>query len=73
MPRRREARRTPVRAVRHWQSAAQGSMPGELFRHQRRALAFMLQRERGAGGGPAGGILADDQVPAAIAQLQRAC
>ncbi len=40
-------------------------MPGELFRHQKRALAFMLQRERGAGGGPAGGILADDQVPAA--------
>jgi hypothetical protein len=44
-------------------------MPGELFRHQRRALAFMLQRERGAGSGPAGGILADDQVPAAATHL----
>lgn len=40
----------------------QGSMAGDLFRHQKRALAFMLHRERPGVGGPAGGILADDQV-----------
>ena len=40
----------------------QGSMVGNLFRHQKRALAFMLHRERPGVGGPAGGILADDQV-----------
>lgn len=37
-------------------------MAGELFRHQTRALAFMLQREGVPDNGPAGGILADDQV-----------
>ena len=37
-------------------------MIGSLFRHQKRALAFMLHRERAGVGGPAGGILADDQV-----------
>lgn len=40
----------------------QGLMLGGLFRHQKRALAFMLHRERAGVGGPAGGILADDQV-----------
>ena len=40
----------------------QGSMAADLFRHQKRALAFMLHRERPGVGGPAGGILADDQV-----------
>ncbi len=37
-------------------------MAGGLFRHQKRALAFMLHRERPGVGAPAGGILADDQV-----------
>ncbi len=34
-----------------------------ILRHQRMALAWMVAREKGqAGGGPRGGILADDQV-----------
>ena len=37
-------------------------MLDELFPHQKRALAFMLHRERVGVGGPPGGILADDQV-----------
>ena len=41
-------------------------MVGDLFRHQKRALAFMLHRERAGVGGPAGGILADDQVCHAV-------
>ncbi|KAK9827260.1 hypothetical protein WJX81_004258 [Elliptochloris bilobata] len=39
----------------------EGSMVGGLYRHQMRALAFMLHRERPESGGPMGGILADDQ------------
>ena len=58
-------------------SATQGLMLMPLLRHQRAALAWMVGREGDKrGGGPCGGILADDQVgglagaPAGTAVLQ---